>query len=57
MNYNRSKRKFILAGIFFILVTITIGYAYITSKLNFTGTTKIKYNSWIIYFDNVVEKK
>ena len=53
-----SKLKFnkftIVMGVLFImLVTVTLGNAFLRSTLSIIGDTTIKKNSWIIYFDDV----
>lgn len=46
----RNKKLFII----FLLVLISIGFAYLTSTLEINGTAGIGRNTWNIYFDNVV---
>ena len=53
----KSRRNFIIFMILFLAVGVSIGYAYLASLLNITGTTAISQNSWIIYFDNIVENE
>ena len=46
----KNKKIFII----FLLVLISIGFAYLTSTLEINGIVGISRNSWNIYFDNVV---
>lgn len=46
----KNKKLFII----FLLVLISIGFAYLTSTLEINGIAGIGRNSWNIYFDNVV---
>ena len=48
-----NKIKYGILGIIFILASITLGTAIISSTLNINGRTKIEKSSWIIYFDDV----
>ena len=49
----KNRRSLIIAIALFLLISLTIGYAAINSKLNINGLTNIDSNSWIIYFDNI----
>ncbi|MBR4619057.1 MAG: hypothetical protein IKO49_07110 [Bacilli bacterium] len=49
-----TKRKLYLVLVFFLLVSIGLGYAYLQSVLSITGTTKISKNSWNVHFANLV---
>ena len=46
----KNKKLFII----FLLVLISIGFAYLTSTLEINGIAGIGRNTWNIYFDNVV---
>lgn len=46
----KNKKLFIL----FLLVLISIGFAYLTTTLEINGIAGIGRNNWNIYFDNVV---
>ena len=48
-----NKRKLYLVTVFFLLLSIGLGYAYLQSVLTFSGTTKISKNNWDIHFDNL----
>ena len=51
---NRVSKKNLLTSIFILLVlSIGIGYAYLTSNLSITGSTEIAANSWDIHFANL----
>ncbi|MDO4996056.1 MAG: InlB B-repeat-containing protein [Bacilli bacterium] len=47
----RKNKKLLIV---FLLVLISIGFAYLTSTLEINGITGIGRNTWNIYFDNVV---
>ena len=49
----RSRREgiYLLLGI--VLLTITLGYAYLQSNLSINGTTNVSSASWNIYWDNI----
>ena len=51
-----KNKKYLFLSLFILgLLTISIGYAFITEKLNINGSTEIAKNNWIIYFDNIIE--
>jgi len=52
----KSKRSFFIALILLLGVAMTIGYAVLSQTLKINGNTGIAANSWIIYFDNLVER-
>ena len=45
----RNKKSFI----FLLILCLGIGFAFLTSNLNITGTTSVSGNKWSVYFDNV----
>ena len=45
-----KKKKYLL---FFIIIFISIGFAYLSTNLNITGSSLIKGNSWDVHFENV----
>ena len=47
--FMRNKRSFILLTI----LSMGIGFAYLTSNLTITGNTAVSGNSWKVYFTNV----
>ena len=50
----KERKMTLFLTIAFILITsISLGVAILTGNLSISGSTKIKENSWIIYFDNV----
>ena len=56
----RNKRKFInhkkrimFFSLFFLLLFISIGYAYLSASLSINGNTTIAANTWDIHFDNL----
>ena len=51
----RRNNKKLLTSLFILLIlSIGIGYAYLTSNLSITGSTRISANSWDIHFDNLI---
>ena len=54
-----TKNKYYLIGVIsiFLLLVISLGAAALRSTLSINGTTKIKENSWIIYFDHVHDEQ
>ena len=51
-----KKRKFLIVGIFILaLVSISVGYAFITERLNINGSAKIEKTTWSIHFDEIKE--
>ena len=52
-----KKKRIFIGIILLILVSITVGYAYLSQKLDIKGNTKIRENSWIIYFEDIVERE
>ena len=53
MRRNNNK-NLIYSILLLILLSIGIGYAYLTSNLSITGATEIAANSWDIHFANLV---
>ena len=51
----RNRRILFLSIFFMGILSISLGYAYLKSRLSINGSTTISQNSWIIYFDNIVE--
>ena len=49
--YRRNKKALYIVGFLFVLVAISIGYAYLTSVLKINGTTNISKNTWDVHFD------
>ena len=50
----KERKMTLFLTIAFVLITsISLGVAILTGNLSISGSTKIKENSWIIYFDNV----
>ena len=47
------QRRYLFTVLFIILLSISLGYALLTTNLNIVGTTIVKDNKWDIYFDNV----
>ena len=49
---NRRKRT-IFGGLFFILLGLGLGYAFLTTTLHIEGTADVDSNTWNIYWNNV----
>ena len=52
MRKKKKRNNFILALIV-IVVSMSLGYAFLNTDLTINGTSKIPANSWNIYFDNI----
>ena len=50
----KNNKNFIYSILLLILLSVGIGYAYLTSNLSITGSTKVTGNTWDIHFDNLV---
>ena len=50
----KNKKNLIYSIFLLILLSIGIGYAYLTSNLSITGSTKVTGNTWDIHFANLV---
>ena len=51
--YRRNKKALYIVGFLFVLVAISIGYAYLTSVLKINGTTNISKNTWDVHFEDI----
>ncbi|MBP5678689.1 MAG: hypothetical protein J6X28_02545, partial [Bacilli bacterium] len=48
------KKKGIISFILLVLlIGITIGFSYLSTQLNITGTSAINNATWNVYWDNV----
>ena len=54
MKYRFNKKSLYFCIIFFLIISVGLGYSYINTKLSINGVTTILGNTWGIYFDNVV---
>ena len=50
------QRRYLFTVLVILLLSISLGYALLTTNLNIVGTTVVKDNKWDIYFDNVQVK-
>ena len=50
----RSRRESIYLLLVIVLLTITLGYAYLQANLSINGTTNVSSANWNIYWDNIV---
>ena len=51
------KKRIMYFSLFFMLLFISIGYAYLSATLSITGHTEIAANSWDIHFENLSVKE
>lgn len=49
---SKNRKKYVIATLVF-LVFLGIGYAYLQTTLNISGTTKVDKNTWSVYWDNL----
>ena len=47
------RQRYLYTVLIIILLTLSLGYALLTTNLNIVGTTVVKDNKWDIYFNNV----
>ena len=50
------QRRYLFTVLIILLLSISLGYALLSTNLNIVGTTVVKDNKWDIYFDNVQVK-
>ena len=51
-----NNRKYLIVGIFLLaLISISVGYAFITERLNINGSATISKTTWNIHFDEIHE--
>ena len=50
------QRRYLSMVLIVLLLSISLGYALLSTNLNIVGTTVVKDNKWDIYFDNVQVK-
>ena len=48
-----KKKRIMYFSLFFMLLFITVGYAYLSATLSINGHTEIAANSWNIHFENL----
>ena len=53
----KNKKKYTFAILLLLIVSISIGYAIISSSLNINGTTAINNPTWDIHFENIQVKE
>lgn len=49
----KSSKKFVLSVLALLLLTITVGYAALSTTLNINGTSKINNATWNVHFENI----
>ena len=49
-----SKKKFYISVIIGLLISISIGYSFLTSTLSINGNITVSKNSWDVHFENIV---
>jgi len=52
----KNSKKIYISLLMLAIVLLTIGYAFLNQNLKINGNTAIASNSWIIYFDNLLER-
>ena len=52
----KNKKRVLILGILLLVIGFGIGYAYLNTTLNISGTTNVDSNNWEIYLDNVQVK-
>ena len=57
MNMFKNKSKLYIVIFLFAVLSISIGYAYLTNRLNINGRTAIKDNTWSVSFANIVQRE
>ena len=57
MNMFKNKSKLYIIVFLFAVLSISIGYAYLTNRLNINGRTAIKDNTWSVSFANIVQRE
>ncbi len=50
--YSR-KRTIFFSVLFFIILSLGIGYAFLTTTLNITGTLNVASSRWDVHFENI----
>ena len=49
----RNRKKIILSLLILLLLTISVGYAVLSTTLNINGTSKISSATWDVHFENI----
>lgn len=49
----KNKSKFIYALILFLVISLSVGYAALSTTLNISGTANVAKAGWSLYFTNV----
>ena len=49
----RKKKNSLILGMILLVLVLGIGYAYLNTTLNISGTTDVDANTWNVYWDNV----
>ena len=56
MKYILKNRKYLIVGIFLLaVISISVGYAFLTQMLNINGNAEISKTTWSIHFDDIHE--
>ena len=55
--FTNHKKEIFYLSLFFILLFISVGYAYLNAALSINGQTEISANSWDIHFSNLTVKE
>ena len=51
--FTNHKKRIMYFSLFFMLLFISIGYAYLSAALSINGNTTIAANTWDIHFENL----
>ncbi len=49
----KKKKRSLILGILLMVLTLGMGYAFLTTTLAINGTTDVDSNTWNVYWDNV----
>lgn len=54
MKYKKKKRRLLLTTLFILILSIGVGYAYLSSNLSIRGNMGIAKATWVVRFENIV---
>lgn len=49
----KNSKKFVLALLVLLLLTVSVGYSALSTTLNINGTSKINNATWDVHFENI----
>lgn len=53
MAKEKNGKNLIIIALFFIVVCMSVGFAFLSTTLNINGNATVKANSWDIHFENL----